>query len=291
MAASVDARGPQIVQLNEHTAEFEFKGRFDHPYPTTRILWAPRPLAASKDMLATTGDFLRLWNVRSSSVDFVALLNPNKNSEYCAPLTSFDWNLVDPNIIGTSSIDTTCTLWDIEVEKVQTQLIAHDKEVYDISFATGTNIFGTVGADGSLRLFDRRSLEHSTIMYEDPDMSPLLRLRWNLADPNYIACFAQDSMSTLIIDIRMPASPAAVLRAHSAAINSIEWAPHSSCHLCSVSDDNQALIWDLASLPKPIEDPILAYSAAKEVNNVVWPRSNPDWVTIAFEDKIQVLRV
>ena len=39
----------------------------------------------------------------------------NKNTEFCAPLTSFDWNENDPNIIGTSSIDTTCTIWDIEV--------------------------------------------------------------------------------------------------------------------------------------------------------------------------------
>jgi hypothetical protein len=39
----------------------------------------------------------------------------NKGSEYCAPLTSFDWNDTDPTMIGTSSIDTTCTIWDITV--------------------------------------------------------------------------------------------------------------------------------------------------------------------------------
>ena len=32
-------------------------------------------------------------------------------------------------MIGTSSIDTTCTIWDIERGLVDTQLIAHDKEV------------------------------------------------------------------------------------------------------------------------------------------------------------------
>lgn len=40
----------------------------------------------------------------------------------------------------------------------KTQLIAHDKEVYDIAFATGKDIFGTVGNDGSLRMFDLRCL-------------------------------------------------------------------------------------------------------------------------------------
>jgi WD repeat-containing protein 68 len=39
------------------------------------------------------------------------------------------------NLIGTSSIDTTCTIWDIEKANVFTQLIAHDKEVYDIHFS------------------------------------------------------------------------------------------------------------------------------------------------------------
>ena len=39
----------------------------------------------------------------------------------------------------------------------RTQLIAHDKEVYDIAFSSGNkDVFATVGADGSLRMFDLR---------------------------------------------------------------------------------------------------------------------------------------
>lgn len=69
-----------------------------------------------------------------AQVELKAVLNNKQNSEYCAPLTSFDWNENDINRIGTSSIDTTCTIWDIEKEVVDTQLIAHDKEVYDIAW-------------------------------------------------------------------------------------------------------------------------------------------------------------
>ncbi len=37
------------------------------------------------------------------------------------------------------------------------QLIAHDKEVFDVAFATrGKDVFGSVGADGSVRIFDKR---------------------------------------------------------------------------------------------------------------------------------------
>jgi len=47
-----------------------------------------------------------------------SVLFQNKNSDFCAPLTSFDWNEVDPNLIGTSSIDTTCTIWGLETGQV-----------------------------------------------------------------------------------------------------------------------------------------------------------------------------
>ena len=39
-----------------------------------------------------------------------------------------------------------------------------------------------------------RHLEHSTIIYEDPQHSPLLRLSWNKQDPNYLATFSLDAM-------------------------------------------------------------------------------------------------
>jgi WD repeat-containing protein 68 len=70
-------------------------------------------------------------------------------------------------LIITSSIDTTCTIWDIPTLTAKTQLIAHDKEVYDVRFcANSVDVFVSCGADGSVRMFDLRSLEHSTIIYE-----------------------------------------------------------------------------------------------------------------------------
>jgi WD repeat-containing protein 68 len=34
--------------------------------------------------------------------------------------------------LGTACIDTTCTIWDVNTQQAKTQIIAHDKEVYDI---------------------------------------------------------------------------------------------------------------------------------------------------------------
>jgi WD repeat-containing protein 68 len=160
-------------------------------YPVTRILWEP-PIAQkqSTDLLATSGDHLRLWSLpqstgpvvtstitRSSSVNQrdpatpkltpLALLSNSKTPEHTAPLTSLDWNTLSPKLIITSSIDTTCTIWDIPTLTAKTQLIAHDKEVFDVRFCAGSvDVFVSCGADGSVRMFDLRSLEHSTIIYE-----------------------------------------------------------------------------------------------------------------------------
>lgn len=166
-------------------------------YPVTRILWEP-PLSqkTSTDLLATSGDHLRLWSLpgsataqnpsstitRSSTVNTrepapqkltpLALLSNSKSPEHTAPLTSLDWNTLSPKLIITSSIDTTCTIWDIPTLTAKTQLIAHDKEVYDVRFCAGSvDVFVSCGADGSVRMFDLRSLEHSTIIYEPTDKS------------------------------------------------------------------------------------------------------------------------
>jgi WD repeat-containing protein 68 len=97
----------------------------------------------------------------------LALLSNSKTPDHTAPLTSLDWNTVNPSLIITSSIDTTCTIWDIPSLTAKTQLIAHDKEVYDVRFcAQSTEVFVSCGQDGSVRMFDLRSLEHSTIIYE-----------------------------------------------------------------------------------------------------------------------------
>jgi len=57
----------QIIQLNEERNELVLRGSFDHPYPATKVMWAPEPLARERDLLATSGDYLRLWHATPSS--------------------------------------------------------------------------------------------------------------------------------------------------------------------------------------------------------------------------------
>ena len=65
----------EIVKLNLATDEFESEGSFEHPYPTTKIMWIPDHYCTKKDLLATTGDYLRLWHVTDTGVQMEALLN------------------------------------------------------------------------------------------------------------------------------------------------------------------------------------------------------------------------
>ena len=222
--------------------------------------------------------------------------------EYSAPLTSFDWNPKDPSLCVTSSIDTTCTIWDVNTQQAKTQLIAHDKEVYDVAFTEGVHVFSSVGADGSVRMFDLRSLEHSTIIYEtcsdeNKGQKPLLRLSWNKQDPNYLATFEQDSKSVIVLDVRVPAVPVTELHGHDASISSISWAPHSSSHLCStgydvnVGDDGQALIWDLSKMTKNkhLYDPLLAYGCEAEIHHLSWNQKDTDWIALSHGSKVEML--
>jgi WD repeat-containing protein 68 len=95
----------------------------------------------------------------------------------------------------------------------------------------------------------------------------------------------------IVLDIRVPTVPVALLSAHDASINSIAWAPHSECHICSAADDSMALIWDLMALPKSIDEPILVYNAPAPVNQLQWSKAHTDWVAIAYGDSMQLLRV
>ncbi|GLU24111.1 hypothetical protein SLE2022_400730 [Rubroshorea leprosula] len=102
-----------------------------------------------------------------------------------------------------------------------------------------------------------------------------------------------DSAKVVVLDIRFPTLPVVELQRHQASANAIACAPHSSCHICTAGDDSQALIWDLSSMGQPVEgglDPILAYTAGAEIEQLQWSSSQPDWVAIGFSSKLQILR-
>ena len=55
----------EIVTLDEDTGRFvsDPQLRFDHPYPCTKLMFAPDKECQHEDLMATTGDFLRIWKI------------------------------------------------------------------------------------------------------------------------------------------------------------------------------------------------------------------------------------
>lgn len=178
------------------------------------------------------------------------------------PLTSFSWSEHSPNLIVTSSIDTTCTLWDIHTSTALTQLIAHDRAVHDVSFLPhSSDVFVSVGSDGSLRAFDLRALEHSTILYEDSKNRPLMRVDFGSKEQHYLGIFGMGDDAVQILDMRSPGTAVTRLVGHEkkrdGCINAIAWgcettrsSPGGPGWLASCGDDGQMLVYD-CSQPLP----------------------------------------
>lgn len=322
-----------------YSSAFNFSLAAEVPvdYPVTHVQWDP----LGYPRIAASLEVLRLYNF-----DCETLLEPtlvqmhllaNNSTVHSSgpdsydintfpPVTSFDWNKTDPSIIITLSVDTTCTVWDLNrssavgkqksTAQVKTQLIAHDSEVFDVKFIhKSTNVFASVSNDGSMRVFDLRSLEHSTIIYEPaqalaPDATlaaslgapynpqALLRLLTSNIDQHHLATVGVNLNQVLIIDMRMPGVPVATLDglfggvSHT-AINLIAWNPLSNL-LLTGGDDCQALVWDftrgtsLSSLSMSSHDgsvvvdkPELAFPEDLEVNNVCWREGTPgNWMGV-----------
>ena len=282
LSTSFSSRSSMSSASSSSTADLSDNGHDNYP---------------DSELLASTADCLRIWSIdrndefsemaskyesmslrsrqskhRERAMPFTlqekSTLAHNKGSTSPpAPLTSFSWNAPSPNLVVTSSIDTTCTVWDLPTRTALTQLIAHDREVYDVDWCPGSSdIFASVGADGSVRVFDLRSLEHSTIIYEtagppgtqgsqNPTV-PLLRIAFNPWDANYLATFHLESHTVQILDVRAPGTPILELRGHSGAINSVVWGAPSQAlgrngpskgMICTGGDDAQCLVYDLAS--------------------------------------------
>lgn len=365
LGAYSEERSPFDSKFAAVGYDFACVAELNVDYPVTKLKWDPRPIArGGVQRLASSLDVLRLYkldhlafqmgDVSQTLVQTHLLANGTSTgspqtygatsktqANVLPPVTSFDWNVVDPNIIITSSVDTTCTVWDLnrsplatnddaQSAVIKTQLIAHDSEVFDVKFLhKSRDIFASVGNDGLMRVFDLRSLEHSTIIYErdahpgqanplwDPLRPPrskaLIKLDVSNANEHHIAALEVNSNQVLIIDMRSAGHPVAVIDAslngaNRAPLNLIQWHP-SANYLLTGGDDCQAHVWDCTHLPFPksppsssltagvpkpmhaIDMPLYTFEEELEVNNACWRRSDGDWIGVVSGRSFQAVRL
>lgn len=121
----------EVVDIDFDKGQIQRRDIISMKYPASKIMFSP--IAASygqeKQLIAVTSDKLRLFNYsKQNGIETRKELKNTLLKDLSAPLTSFDWS-EQKNFICCSSIDTTCSIFDINTEKFYKQLIAHDKEV------------------------------------------------------------------------------------------------------------------------------------------------------------------
>ena len=263
------AVGTFIRGSNDNYISIEGR-KYHHRLPPSKILWSCNAL----DVFASTSSSLRIWRVSNMEKPEMKLHTSSKTGNGTtsgaapSPITCMDWNACNPGKIATCHVDTTVAIWDITKGKLDTQLIAHDKSVLDVAFCGKSNpsIFASVSEDGSLRIFDTRDLDHSTIAYEDSN--PILRLRWNQIKTNLVACIVSESPDILFFDMRKPGQVFNRIAASDPGVvpNAICWNSTFGSHLAAgLSNGNVASI--NIETGAVVHFPV---SGATEVVNVEW---------------------
>ena len=263
------------------------KSQVQCEFPASSILFSPHE--QNKNLLVSTSDILRLYSYEEEKLSLKVAFK-KRRKDYCGPLTACDWSKTNNSIIGVCSVDTTCAILDLNKLEVKYMIIAHDKEVYDISLQDEFTFMST-GADGSVRLFDSRAANSSSIIFETRDKSPITRLKWNIINPNFILTVIVDKNEIYILDQRKLTSPYAILKVHTNVVNNAIWAPESNSNLISVSDDKSALLWDVYCDSDQPEEYFMKYNADFEIENVAWGDVTQNWVGIVDGNQAEILRI
>ncbi len=228
----VEYRHDKIKKV--HSEQIEF--------PCTKLKWSP---LSNSPILAASSDAMRIYSYNQEQNNLYLNKTLIKTKQYNAPITSFDWNAGNSALLGTVSIDTTATIWDVNQSTAIKQIIVHDKDVYDICFSKKfENYFITTGEDGSIRGFDLRNLNESDVLFENHDLTPMTRVAFNSQNENFLAALCLEKNYFYIIDIRKK-EDAIPFTTHINAVNAMAWSPISNAHLCTVSDDKCAYLWDI----------------------------------------------
>ncbi|ELP88238.1 protein TRANSPARENT TESTA GLABRA, putative [Entamoeba invadens IP1] len=278
----------QVFTIDDVNSKLIKSCEFEVEYPPTKVQFSPEQ-STTKDLLVVGGLKPQILEIKNEVISSVATLG--MVTDVPSPCSSLDWNCTKPDLLLTCSLDSTVTLWSVSSCNSIKKLIAHEKEVYDIAFSDNPDVFSTVGGDGSLRMFDLRSLEHSTILYETTNLVPLLRLSYNKFDSHFIATFSSDSTKVIVIDTRKPAVPYVELSQPHSLVNAVCWSPHCSTHLCSASSDQKALLWDLFPVESGGQPQMFQFQIDKQVNDISWCPLDKNLISFTAGNQVYVVEI
>lgn len=288
-----------VISLQKEKRDFRVIASASVVYPLSKIQFLPSKDVSNPDLIATVSDSLRIFEIDH--------LNDDGRAELCSrgrllvnetrpvPILSMDWCAHSLNIIMTANLDTTVSLWDIYKQEVDIRFVAQERAVTDCCFSLkDPNRFLTCGAEGNLRLYDRRRMHVANEVYAGNEA--ILRAQFKPTDSNFITCVGEKSTDIILLDARSTVKPLARLKGHTDYINGISWGRDShGGYFVSVANDGRALIWDGGSGTYTPFMEYVATSASGEplgpINSVDWNQSNHDWVALTVDDEVQILHV
>ncbi|WPT11949.1 WD repeat-containing protein LWD2 [Picochlorum sp. SENEW3] len=291
----------EILRVTPAGLILDEKETFGIEYPATQVGFIPDRFCNKPDLLATSGDAVRLWKISDAGTTLELVLNDPKNtSKNFSAVTCFDWSEINVKVLAAGSSAGRLLLWDTESGRLQGTMVGHEDEILDCQWAANDVIVSSSG-DGSIRMYDLRDKDHCTVLYETPRRTPVPSFCWNKLDPKYLAFSIEKSRLVSVLDVRFPTEPVILLDGHMGNCTALGWSPHREGYLCSVGDDCHALIWDMGKVnseedSKPNREavdasPILAYNAQAEINAMAWNPIDPDWIAICARNRTRVLRI
>lgn len=93
-------------------------------------------------------------------------------------------------------------------------------------------MFASCGEDGSVRIFDIKNLQQSSIIFESQNQQ-LIKVEWDLNDLNLLAMISLESRSVQLLDIRKANVPVGELK-HDAVVNGLAWNANRPGQVCTI---------------------------------------------------------
>ena len=285
------------------TNKFTNYAQLETPLPPSKVLWSPNPRALTRSQFGVATTVLKLYEAplrasRSSQMELLhkfTVVEPGLTPESpkLAPLTSFDWSVHGQQHLVTSSVDATCTVWDVQHSMLHSRIITHDCAVYDVAWSPSTELFGAVGHDGTLRTVDLRTKDRIAVYFCHPDQRPYARLRWNVRTPHFVALLAPDQAELHVVDMRNPIVPAYVLKGHQASMSAVAWTPQSSSHLLSGDRSGRVHIWHFNRRGDPSvpQHPGFTLNTGQAINSIGMCQNDPQWIVVGQDAGLRFLRV
>jgi len=229
-----------VEQKQGVNARLKVTKKYKHEDEVNRARYMPQDPA----MISTISGSgkVYLYNTGLETKESPLVLNHHTENGY-----GISWNRFVKGHLLTSSDDKTVALWDIsKPDAPQHVLKNHIDIVNDVQWHNRDgNLFGSVGEDKTIQLYDTRSLQAPTASIQRH--AAVNTIAFSNHSSNLFAVGLDDSTIELF-DMRNPQQKLHTIMGHSESITSLEWDPHNDGIIASGSQDRRVILWDIKKI-------------------------------------------